>query len=197
MTAIAARPVVFRSNSRWTYRALRHLPDRLLHSRRHRKLLAALSASSPPKTILVLCHGNICRSPYLQAALQRMLPTTTVLSAGFLRSGRRIPETSLAVSDRRGFDLSGFRSRALSPDVVHRADLIVVMDLNQAAAIIARFRVARSRVVIAGDLDPRFDATRAIRDPWSGTTDVFEAVFDRLDRCAATLASALNRAGQS
>jgi protein-tyrosine phosphatase len=150
-----------------------------------------LATASPPKTILVVCHGNICRSPYLQAVLQRLLPATTVTSAGFLSSGRRIPEVSLTIVARRGFDLTEFKSRAISADLVNAADVIIVMDVNQSRGIRARFHVPPSRVVIAGDLDPRFDETRAIRDPWSATEDVFEAAFDRLDRCAATFVTAL------
>lgn len=191
MTAIAAQPALVRRTSRSAYHAARNLPDRLLHGRRHRALLRMLSASPTPRTILVVCHGNICRSPYLEAVLQRLLPATTVTSAGFLRSGRRVPEVSLAVTARRGFDLSGFQSRAVSADLVNGAELIIVMDINQARGLRARFRIPQSRIVIAGDLDPRFEETRAIRDPWNAAEDVFEAAFDRLDRCAASFVSAL------
>jgi protein-tyrosine-phosphatase len=77
--------------------------------------------------------------------------------------------------------------------VVTGADLIIVMDARQAQEIAARFPVNRARIVIAGDLDPKFERTRAIRDPWNQSSDVFEASFDRLDRCAAVLVSVLER----
>jgi protein-tyrosine-phosphatase len=68
------------------------------------------------------------------------------------------------------------------------------MDSSQAREIVARFRVNPARIVIAGDLDPSFDESRGIRDPWNKPTEVFEASFDRLDRCAAALVSALEAA---
>jgi protein-tyrosine phosphatase len=175
------------------YHAIRNLPDRLLHRRRHDAVLARLSSVNAPRRILVVCYGNVCRSPYLQAVLQRALPKVEVSSAGFVGADRAVPDASLTISAKRGLDLSRFRSRPLVPAVVTAADLIIVMDARQAEEIVARFPINRARVVIAGDLDPKFEQTRAIRDPWKQPSDVFEASFDRLDRCAAVLVSGLER----
>jgi protein-tyrosine phosphatase len=176
------------------YRAARNLPDRLLHRRRHEEALRRLSTARPPKRILVVCYGNVCRSPYMEAVLQRALPGTVVMSAGFVGAGRSVPEASLTISAKRGLDLSRFRSRPLTPTDVNGADLIVAMDALQARELVVRFPVSRARIVVAGDLDTRFDNTRAIRDPWNQAGEVFEEAFDRLDRCAAILVTALQRA---
>ena len=141
-----------------------------------------------------MCYGNVCRSPYLQAVLQRALPQTSVMSAGFVGSGRAVPDSSLAISAKRGLDLSRFRSRPLTPAAVNGADLIIAMDTTQARELLARFPISPARIVIAGDLDPSFERSRTIRDPWNQTDDVFEASFNRLDRCAATLVSILQPA---
>jgi protein-tyrosine phosphatase len=175
------------------YHAMRNLPDRLLHRRRHEAVRTRLSSAHAPRKILVVCYGNVCRSPYLQAVLQRSLPKTEVGSAGFVGADRAVPDVSLAISAKRGLDLTRFRSRPLVPAVVTTADLIIVMDARQARDIATRFPVNRARIVIAGDLDPTFDETRAIRDPWNQSSEVFEESFDRLDRCAAVLVSALER----
>lgn len=66
-------------------------------------------------------------------------------------------------------------------------DLVIVMDAKQARQVMRGFRVWPNRIVVAGDLDPRPAATRAIRDPWGESIDIFTSSFDRLDRCAATL----------
>ena len=68
------------------------------------------------------------------------------------------------------------------------------MDANQAREIAVRFRVNTARIVIAGDLDPRFEESRGITDPWNQSTEVFEASFNRLDRCAVALVDALQSA---
>jgi protein-tyrosine phosphatase len=175
------------------YHTIKNLPDRLLHRRRHDAVLARLSSTHAPRRVLVVCYGNVCRSPYLQAVLQRALPKTEVGSAGFVGADRAVPDASLSISAKRGLDLSRFRSRPLVPAVVTGADLIIVMDARQAEEMAARFPVNRARIVIAGDLDPKFEQTRAIRDPWNQSSEVFEKSFDRLDRCAAVLISVLER----
>jgi len=145
----------------------------------------------PAGRILVVCHGNVCRSPYMQAVLQRALPESEVTSAGFFGSDRAVPQVSVTISAKRGFDLSRYRSRPLTAATVNGSDLVIVMDSDQAREIVTRFRINSARIVIAGDLDPRFDQSRAIKDPWNQSSEVFEASFDRLDRCAAVLVGIL------
>ena len=141
----------------------------------------------PPRRVLVVCYGNICRSPYLEAVLKRAKPHLRVESAGFVGPGRPVPPFALAVSAQRGLDLSEFRSRQLVPAIVRESDLIIVMDAQQAQWIERYFRVDPKRIVVAGDLDPTTSPTRAIMDPFDQPMDVFVSSFDRLDRCAATL----------
>jgi protein-tyrosine phosphatase len=184
-----------RSPFKRVYDALRYLPDRVLHHRRHFDAARRLSEMTRPRSILVVCHGNICRSPYLEAVLRRALPDLTVTSAGFVGPGRPVPPFSLAVSARRGLDLSEFRSRPLAPAKVREVDLVVVMDARQARYMSTHLRVAPWRILVAGDLDPMPGTTRAIEDPWRQPIEVYVAVFDRLDRCAATLVRYLPRPG--
>jgi protein-tyrosine phosphatase len=176
------------------YRSTRNLPDRILHRRRHREVLERLSRMQRPREILVVCHANVCRSPYLQAVLQRALPDIAVKSAGFVGSDRAVPAISLALSATRGLDLSMYRSRPVKRSTVASANLVIVMDSNQARQIGMLFPMNHAPIVVAGDLDPEFDSSRAITDPWNQSDDVFESSFNRLDRCAATLARVLQRA---
>jgi len=177
--------------------AIRGLPDRLLHQRRHFAACDRLSRMNRPRSVLVVCYGNICRSPYLEAVLKRAMPGIRVTSAGFAGPGRAAPPVALAVSAQRGLNLSAFRSRQLVPAIVRDADLIVVMDAYQARSVERYFGVPRKRIVIAGDLDPVSAASRAIVDPWEQPTAVFVSAFDRLDRCAAMLVSLLGGAPES
>lgn len=169
------------------YHALRGLPDRALRGRRYRAAVQQLGAIGAPRTILVVCHGNICRSPYMAAVLQRAMPSVRVSSAGFTGAGRPAPENSLIASAKRGLDLRSFRSRPIRIDVARRSDLVIVMDATQRDRLVRMMKVSPKRIVIAGDLDPTAAATRGVVDPWQKSIDVFESTFDRLDRCAATL----------
>lgn len=195
MTSATSHTAGVRRIFKNVYHTARNLPDRVLHQRRHRAVLRRVSRGQHPRRILVVCHGNICRSPYLQAVLQRAFPDRAVASAGFCGSDRPVPEIGVSLGAMRGIDLSRYRSRPLTKSAVGSADLVIVMDSDQAHHLARMFPIDRSRIVIAGDLDPRFGASRGIIDPWNRSRDVFESSFDRLDRCAATLVSILQRTG--
>src|SRR4051812_22127355 len=183
MTAIDGNVSGTRRVAKLAYHAARNLPDRLLHNRRHRIARRRAAARLGARSILVVCYGNVCRSPYMEAILRRDLPNVAVMSAGFVGSDRPAPAASLSLSAERGLDLTAHRSRPLSPSEVTGADLIIVMDADQSREVCARFLVDPGKVVIAGDLDPRFAERRAILDPWNQRPEVFAASFDRLDRC--------------
>ena len=193
VTAISRARLAARQALKRAYHATRNLPDRVLHRPRHFAVRERLSRAPRPRKILVVCQGNICRSPYLQAVLQRALPDLTVVSAGFFGSDRAVPEIQVALGAKRGVDFSRYRSRPLTPSTVGTADLVIVMDSYQARRLAGFFPINPARIVVAGDLDPRFDAKREINDPWNQSSDVFESSFDRLDRCAATLVAILQK----
>ena len=192
MTAVKLEAPVFAARLRRMYGVARNLPDRLLHGRRHLAVRRQLAGLSRPRTILVVCYGNVCRSPYLEAVLQRALHDVRVTSAGFLRAGRRVPESFLSASAERGIDLSGFRSRPLEPRKVRDIDLVVAMDPFQANHLMRYLRVPSERIIVAGDLDPVPGSTRAIQDPFQQPVDVLLSTLERLDRCAATLVATVS-----
>lgn len=169
--------------------AVRHAPDRLLHPLRARQARAALPTLKPGDHILVLCHGNICRSPYAAAALMRSLSRVgtrgiVVESAGFVGPGRPMPAVGMEIAATRGFDFSTHRAQLLSAAMVHSARLILVMDPLQRALLEER-ALAERPVFLLGDFDDEPIATRAIRDPWNQPASVFAEVFTRLERCTA------------
>ena len=129
--------------------------------------------------------------------MKRAMPDIRVESAGFVGPGRPVPPFALTVSAQRGLNLSTFRSRPLVPPAIRDADLIVVMDAYQARKVERSFGVPRDRVVVAGDLDPMPATTRAIADPWEQPIEAFVSSYDRLDRCAATLASLFSSGSDS
>ncbi|MFQ5747057.1 MAG: low molecular weight phosphatase family protein [Gemmatimonadota bacterium] len=175
-------------------RALRHAPDRILHPVRRRAVLSDLRSGPTPRSLLFLCHGNICRSPYAAAVAERALGTRAarcrIASAGFIGPGRSAPPEAVEVAARRGIDLSGHRSRTVDGASIGEVDLVVVMSRGQARAIVEEGR-RTGRVIVLGDLDPDPIDTRAIRDPVEQPADVFEDVYARIDRCVAALATAV------
>lgn len=174
-------------------RHVRRTPDRLLHPLRRRKALEALRARGRPEMLLVVCHGNICRSPVAAGLLRRALAPCgiAVQSAGLIGFNRPAPAEAIGAAACHGLDLSAHRSRLVTVDLIRTADLIVVMDAAQQRQICERYGRRVADVLILGDLDPEPVATRTIRDPVNDGRDVFEQVYERVARCVRELASVL------
>jgi protein-tyrosine phosphatase len=172
---------------------MRRAPERLGHAARHRRQLAQLAGRARPRRVLVLCHGNVCRSPYLEVVLQAAMPDVVVESAGFVGPDRPSPELAAEVATAHGYDLSAHRSKLVTDEMVARADIVLVMDEPQLRNVVADHRASPSRVVIVGDLDPAPRSVRTIPDPWKKPRSAFEESYTRLDRCAAAFAAAFER----
>ncbi len=174
-------------------RRLRDAPDRLLHPVRRRAARRALLAHGRLRSVLVVCHGNICRSPFAAGLLARALGPagTLVSSAGVVGPGRAAPAEGVIAAAHRGVDLSSHRSQLLTPVLAAEAQLIIVMDARQQRMVCERFGRAACDVIILGDLDPEAIVTRAIHDPVEQPLEAFEKSYARIDRCVEALVAAL------
>lgn len=176
---------------------IRAASNRLLHPLRRGRALRTLGEVGTPSRVLFVCHGNICRSPYAEAALRRELSSdlrvrVEVDSSGFIRPDRPPPPEAIDVARERSVDLSGHRSRLVETNSIERSELVFVMDSDQRSAILDRS--PGSTVLLLGDLDPEPAERRRIFDPVMGSRDVFREVYSRIDRCVGVLARRLERA---
>jgi protein-tyrosine-phosphatase len=177
-------------------RAVRHAPDRLVHPFRRRRAVSLLQRYGIPESVLFVCHGNICRSPYAAVAFMHRLPAeirerVQVASAGFVGPERPSPSEALTVAAERGLDLGEHRSQLLTLDSVLNTHLIVVMEPVQQSVICGGYGRHAHHVLVLGDLDPEPIETRTILDPFSRGRDSFELSYSRIDRCLVELVRAL------
>jgi protein-tyrosine phosphatase len=169
-------------------------PQRLLHPYRRQKAEAMLR-SAPVHSVLVLCLGNICRSPYAAAQLRAVLGaqwTGRVDSAGFIGPGRPSPWEAVNVATEHGIDLRDHRSRTVVAEDITQFDLIVVMEAGQHQRLNETFSARAPRVLVLGDLDPEPIAQRTIIDPFGRGLGEFHSSYARIDRCTARLAAAIS-----
>ncbi len=177
-------------------RTIRHMPDRLRHRSRGRRLRAWLDTRTSVESVAFICHGNINRSAYAAAAFARLVPpdlrdAVLVRSAGFIGPGRPASALACRTAQRRGLDLGAHRSRLIDPDELRRTDLIVVMNQRQRADIVRLLGRSDQGIIVLGDLDPLPIERRAVQDPYGRSEATFETVFTRIDRCIDALARAL------
>lgn len=85
----------------------------------------------PGHNLLVLCYGNIYRSPFVAAKLKSLLESTRwkIKSAGFiLKENRPCSEEFIALAKDFDIDLSAHRSKIVSDEDLNWATLVVIMD---------------------------------------------------------------------
>ncbi len=105
-----------------------------LRRRDRAALRAALrQAGGGDFTVVFVCHGNICRSPFAAAALERRIasgrPKLRVASAGMLpRNGAVSPPEAVDAAQEAGVNLAAHRSLHLSRELAESANLLVIFD---------------------------------------------------------------------
>ena len=178
-------------------RALRSFRDRARHPMLRRRAERVVSGLSRPQTILFLCTGNICRSPYAEKVFERsqragLAPKVTVLSAGFLESGRPSPEEAVRIARERGISLETHRSRQATAETLLACDLLVCMEPAHEASLTQMLgKNHAANVILLGDLDSETPERREIVDPWGRGDRAFVSAFERIDRCTSRLGNLL------
>lgn len=146
----------------------------------------AMRAWRDAHTLLFVCMGNICRSPFAERLATVQLPEGhRASSAGhFPEPGRRSPRQAIRAA-RLGFgvDLRGHRSRVLSPAIVDAADAVFVCDTHNQAAVIELCPGATDRTHFLGALHP--DGPLALADPYGGDGSEYELVYGQIARAIA------------
>ena len=175
-------------------RTFAEFADLLLHPARRIHARMQLKRGRPT-SILFVCHGNLCRSPYAAALLRRLTEEADhefdVASAGFQTEIPTPPRLAIEAAAARGIDLSQHVSQSVSRNLVRERDLVVVMEPRQRVRLLRTFRPPIPPILVLADLDPNRGASRTISDPVTQPREHFDQVYARIDRCVTALADAI------
>ncbi|GAB7196219.1 MULTISPECIES: protein-tyrosine-phosphatase [Dickeya] len=140
--------------------------------------------------ILVICEGNICRSPTGERLLKQALPEKTVASAGWrAMEGKPADETASLVAAEHGVSLDGHVARQLTSSLCRHYDLILVMEKAHVDAVCRFAPEVRGKTLLFG----HWFNQQEITDPYRKSREAFEFVYTQLEQSARKWAQALSR----
>ena len=168
---------------------------RMARLRRRPDLLKAVLRSAT--RILILCQGNIIRSPFAASLVANALGPDrqiVVASAGVAATAGRPPHpVARELATLRSVDLRSHAASPVSAESVAASDAIFAMDIPQLVWMRRHFPAARSRTFLLTCLAP--DTELEIRDPYAGTQAQFQECFDHIARAVQPLVLELRQAG--
>jgi protein-tyrosine phosphatase len=151
--------------------------------------------------VLLVCLGNICRSPTAEGVLRHLAASTApelaleIDSAGTAdyHIGAPPDPRSQRAAMARGIDISGLRARQVNSDDFKQFDLILAMDRENLKALEA-LATAKPRATLKLFLDyaPQLKL-RDVPDPYYGDASAFEKVLDLTSAASRGLLASLQK----
>ncbi|WP_405377344.1 low molecular weight protein-tyrosine-phosphatase [Nonlabens sp. Asnod3-A02] len=147
--------------------------------------------------ILMICLGNICRSPLAEGLMRSKLNFTKfkVDSAGTSggHKGQAPDKRSIAIAKKNGLDITNQKSRKLLKEDFQKFDYIYVMDQSNYDDVISLASTEEEKKKVIKILDEAFpEENLDVPDPYYGGTQGFENVYRMLDRATDVIAKRID-----
>lgn len=149
-----------------------------------------------PVQILMVCLGNICRSPLAEGILASKLPKDKFrvdsAGTGSWHIGHTPDERSIATAKKNGLDISNQRGRQFSSSDFDTFDYIFVMDSSNYETVISLAKSQEHKDKVRMILDELFPNENVdIPDPYFGLPNGFNMVYQMLDEVCDVISEKL------
>ena len=139
-----------------------------------------------PVKILMVCLGNICRSPLAEGLLASKLPQENFIvdsaGTGNWHVGKPPDERSIAVAKKNGLDISRQKGRHFSTADFDLYDHIYVMDSSNYNDVMAAAKNDAHKQKVKLLLEELFPGENVdVPDPYYGMQNGFDTVYAMLE----------------
>jgi len=140
-------------------------------------------------TILIVCTGNICRSPIAERLLRQTLPDKRIDSAGMAALVDKPADPyAVVVAQKHQLRLDDHHATQFTSALGRQYDLILVMEKSHQEQISRASPEARGKIMLLGHWVGR----REIPDPYHKSQEAFESVYRLIDQACQSWLQKLN-----
>lgn len=148
--------------------------------------------------ILMVCLGNICRSPLAEGILKSKLDHAKFLvdSAGTASHhvGSSPDHRSVEIAKRNGLDITDQRGRVFVKEDFKTFDYIFVMDTSNYEDVLNLAETQKHRDKVSLILNKIFpDEDMSVPDPYHNSIDGFKQVYEMLEESCSVIAKELEK----
>lgn len=141
-------------------------------------------------SILVICTGNICRSPTGERLLRKIIPDMKIDSAGtYGLSGHPADVMAAEAAAAHGLSLDNHLARKLTPAMAREYDLIMVMEPEHIEQVTAIAPEVRGKTMLFG----QWLGKKEIPDPYRKSPEAFEHIYRLLEQSSQEWAKRLRK----
>nr|WP_154926626.1 protein tyrosine phosphatase [Pantoea agglomerans] len=141
-------------------------------------------------SVLVVCIGNICRSPTGERLFKRALPDLDVRSAGLgALVGHAADRMASEVAAAQRLSLEGHQAQQLTAEMCRQADLILVMEKRHIEQVNRIDPAARGKTMLLG----HWLNQKEIADPYRKSREAFEEIYGLLENATQKWVNVLSR----
>jgi protein-tyrosine phosphatase len=149
-----------------------------------------------PVKILMVCLGNICRSPLAEGILQSKLPKHQFIvdsaGTGDWHAGQQPDKRSVLTAKNRGLDISCQKARQIKVSDFEEFDYIYVMDSSNLRDVTRLATTTATKGKVKLMMDEVFPGENVdVPDPYYGGPEGFDKVYDMLDEACEIVAQKL------